>query len=362
MNFSFNRAAAQDLDKSDVQQFEQGYESWVQNTVQKIIQKNPVTVLIELNYTKNPDALQSYEERRAANHLPGLPEMSDPHFNTPQESPISELISSQSIKLIFEQELTTDQMRVINEVLAVKLKLDLSHGDKILFDHLRTQITPRPSRNRTDLYLILFFILVSGVVLVLIAKNKFNSKFNNKLEANKSEATSEPNNTTANNTTANNTPANNTTINNKSEEHIQSFYQKVNPIKTILKSDPKTLLETIQKQDHTFLLSVIAHAPLRFNQMIFKICEPEKRFKLLEAYKNNRHEISQQKSRYSQILLAAKIHDQMKMNALQQIDVLNESQLKSQELKKKMKESLKQIKASLNSPTPSDEVNHENSL
>jgi len=309
-------ASAPRLDRIEVQRFEQSYEAWVQSIVQHVLPSTATSILVDLTYSNNPDTLQSYEEHRAANHLPGLPDVLDNNTSAnPIENPLFELVTAQNIKVIFEEQPSDDQIRVVKEILGAKLNLDSTHGDQISFDHLNRNTTAtarawsvvkKTARSSTSMIVLAFLV----VAFVLVRKNRIASE----LRA-------------------------------MGEVEINALYSKVNPIKSIFGANPKTLISVIRRQETDFLVQAMAHAPIVFNQIILQVFEEADRKNLFEAFQAERLNVSSKKSRYSQLLLAAKIHDEVKIEALQQIDLLNEVSGKVNEQRLIMQKSLQQLKA-----------------
>ncbi len=341
MGFSIVESRAQNkvnqttvhLERTEMQHFEQSYEAWVQGIVHQVLPKTNLTVLTEFNYSSSPEQIQTYEEHRAANHLPGLPEVTDISNAHPTENPIYELISQQNIKLIFDEQPTDDQIRVLKEMLIVKLNLDTSHGDQLSFDHLNRgnnylgKLAVSFSKNK-KINLILMLLAAIAATVVAVVRNK-------KSSANKELG----------------------------ENEISHYYNKLNPIEIVLKTEPKFLISLIRKQETNFLVQIMAHAPISFNQIILQIFETEEREALFKAFQEQRLSITRKKSKYSQLLLAAKIHDELKIEAIKQVDVLSEVSTKIAEQRMKMNDSLQQLKAlyvsTENDQVKSDEVNHE---
>lgn len=327
------------LDRIEVQRFEQSYEAWVQSIVQHVLPKTNVSVLIDLNYSSNPDIVQNYEERRAVDHLPGLPEVQDTNRSNPTENPLYELVTQQNIKVIFDDQPNDDQIRVVKEILSVKLNLDTSHGDQVAFDHLQRNAggvarvgaaIARTARSSTAL-IILALLGFAGIIFG-------RSRNVAKLKA-------------------------------QGEIEMNAYYAKVNPIASILSTDARVLISVIRKQETEFLVQVMAHASIPFNQIVLQVFEEEERKKLFDSYQEQRLDVSRKKSKYSQLLLAAKLHDELKIEAMQQVDEFNEVSNRINEQRLSMQESLKQLKALYVSEEGAsvetqdqEEVNHEASL
>ena len=327
------------LDRIEVQRFEQSYEAWVQSIVKHVLPKTNVSVLIDLNYSSNPDIIQSYEERRAVDHLPGLPDVQDTNRSNPTENPLYELVTQQSIKVIFDDQPSDDQIRVVKEILSVKLNLDTTHGDQVSFDHLQRNASAagrlgaaiaRTARSSTALIILALF----GFAGIIFRKNRTSAK-----------------------------------LRMQGEIEMNACYARVNPIASILNTEARVLISVFRKQETDFLVQVMAHAPIAFNQIVLQVFEEEERKKLFDSYQEQRLDVSRKKSKYSQLLLAAKLHDELKIEAMQQVDEFNEVSNRINEQRLSMQESLKQLKALYVSEESSqvetqdqEEVNHEASL
>lgn len=321
------------LDRTEVQRFEQRYESWVQSIVKQAVPKAGASVLVEFDYSNNPDLIQTYEERRAVSHLPGLPDLTESDNGHPTENPLYELVSNQNIKVIFDQNPGDDQIRIVKEILKSKLNLDLAHGDHVTFDTFNRSNAyfekAKGSLSKNSKLLIVLTILSAlGALGLMFRREQSNRKMKE-----------------------------------VGEKEVNALYQKLNPLSLILKTETKLLISVIRKQDKELIVQVMSHAPVQFNQIILQIFEDEERTELFNQYQANRLQVSLKRSRYSQLLLAAKIHDESKIEAIQQVDVISEMAAKISEQKMNMQDSLMQLKTMFQARQDSmrlpEEVNHD---
>ena len=321
------------LDRTEVQRFEQRYESWVQSIVKQAVPKVGASVLVEFDYSNNPDLIQTYEERRAVSHLPGLPDLTESDNGHPTENPLYELVSNQNIKVIFDQNPGDDQLRIVKEILKSKLNLDLANGDHVTFDTFNRSNAyfekAKGSLSKNSKWLIVLTILSAlGALGLMFRREQSNRKMKE-----------------------------------DGEKEVNALYQKLNPLSLILKTETKLLISVIRKQDKELIVQVMSHAPVQFNQIILQIFEDEDRAELFNQYQANRLQVSLKRSRYSQLLLAAKIHDESKIEAIQQVDVFSEMAAKISEQKMTMQDSLMQLKTMFQTRQDSmrlpEEVNHD---
>ena len=360
------------IDASEVQRFEQNYEEWVQTLVQSIVPQNPSTVLVELNYTSNPQQLQTYEELKAAEHLPGLPEVSDPNFTRPTESPLFTLVNQQNIKIIFEAALTSNQKRLLDEVLNSKLKIDSSRGDHLVLDQTSGQALESTSSYFSGKnFLFALALLAFGTIVLVSIKRKtaqnthentneappeLQSKLlaietmmqKNKIPAEKVREVFE---SEANLITK---------IKKNNPKAFSKTSQILNPINIIMKSNPKAIINTVRNENPRLIAEATFHAPDLFISTIIQICTKEQQMVIRNLWKQKFGTVSEEKSRYAQTLLAAKVHRAEKDEVSKSIENFTVALNAKTLLQINLKEELKKIKRSIQNSSKSESKSEAN--
>ena len=314
------------VDAGDIQRFEQNYEQWVQSLAQSIVPNIPTTVLVDIEYSNNPDDLQNYEELKAANHLPGLPDVIDPNFTYPGESPISALVSKQRIKLIFESPLNANQQKLLKEVLNNKLKLNLDRGDALTLEQVNTlptqtsntaattlpkiKLTHRQSMALAILALMAMIALTGGAVI-----RKSFSRIRVSLRSLAKRANS------ANEAVMEYirvVPSEKSVTQRLKRRHPRLFARTsmiVNPLNIVLKANPKVLVSVVRNEKIENLARATLHAPEMFTGILLNICTQDQRREIRGIWQVERNVITEEQSRFAQVLLAARIYRQLKKRA-----------------------------------------------
>ena len=60
---------------------------------------------------------------KLSQHLPGMPEMTDPNYNHPMDSPLFALVARKKIRIIFHTPISPVEQKVIDEVIRAKMKI-----------------------------------------------------------------------------------------------------------------------------------------------------------------------------------------------------------------------------------------------
>jgi hypothetical protein len=151
------------ISAAEIQHFEQTYEDLAAKVIRSLQPKLEFTILARVELSAHPEKLAAYEETRATHHLPGLPEVTDPNYTHPFESPLLPLLEKKTIKIFFRSALSRDQDRVIREVIQAKLKLTAS--DHLVFESTggptSSVAEPRPSNRK-----IATIGLITGIVML----------------------------------------------------------------------------------------------------------------------------------------------------------------------------------------------------
>ena len=321
------------VDAGDIQRFEQNYEQWVQSLAQSIVPNIPTTVLVDIEYSNNPDDLQNYEELKAANHLPGLPDVIDPNFTYPGESPISALVAKQRIKLIFESPLNANQQKLLKEVLNSKLKLNLDRGDSLALEQVNTlpsenlsatnststaTATTLPKIKLTHRQSLALVILALMTMIALTggkAIRKSLSKMSTSLRSLAKRANA------ANETVMEYlrvVPSEKSVTQRLKRRHPRLFARTsmiVNPLNIVLKANPKVLVSVVRNEKIENLARATLHAPEMFTGILLNICTQDQRREIRGIWHVEKNAITEEQSRFAQVLLAARIYRQLKKRA-----------------------------------------------
>jgi hypothetical protein len=294
------------LPETDVQQYEQTYEDWVQTLVQNVAPKNPATVLLKFEYGNNPDQLQTYEELKASNHLPGLPDVSDPHATRPYENAVSALVTKQKIKIIFEKSIPATKTRLLNEILTSKLHLNTARGDGIEFEQLSATETKTASSTNSFNRKNAMMLLAAAIAVLAALSVRKNAKTKTKTEINEAPKATPPAMTAL-------------TLN------AAAPAPRVQSINLILQASPKVMHQVIRSEKAENLARAFLNIPTAVSGALLNICTPEQRKEILTMW--NIQTVSAEQSRFSQLLIAARIHRENEKQAIPQIALFSQVNL-----------------------------------
>lgn len=312
-------ASMTSIDASDVQHFEQTYEEWVQSLAQSVVPNIPTTVLVEIEYSNNPVDVQTYEELQAANHLPGLPDISDPHFTYPTESPLYALVAKQKVKLIFENALSVSQQKILEEVLNSKLKLNHDRGDSIAIDQIevsppatthtaaKPKVSPQANfhLNRNQSLALVAFALAALSALVFVRKRRNQNQstaFDEPLYSVKTEnAVSER------------------LLRRNPRLHARTA-TILNPVKLVLKANPMILVSVVRNEKIQTLGKATLYAPEVFTNLIFNVCTHDQRSQIRAVWAAEKNKTTIEQSQFAQTVLAARVYRQMKKQSATKIE------------------------------------------
>lgn len=153
------------ISAAEVQHFEQTYEDWAGKIIKSIHPKIEFTIIARVELSANPEKLSAYEEAKVAQHLPGLPEVSDPSYSNPLESPLLPLLEKRILKVYLRSAVNAEQERVIREVIQAKMKL--SSNDILQFEHSLAGVTAKtPNKSGKTAPLL---ALIAGMALIASA-------------------------------------------------------------------------------------------------------------------------------------------------------------------------------------------------
>lgn len=339
------------IDPNDIQQFEQSYESWVQSIVQGLVNGQNATVLIEVGYTQNPERLQTYGELKATQHLPGLPEVMDPHITHPSESPLSALVESRKIKIIFEHALSAAQEKIVGEVLNSKLRINANAGDQLIVSTLEAAPATETSNPWRDPKNMLYVIAGSLLLAAFLARGRKKSEDKTRelptelkemlAEAAKKATTPPP----APVKPFKFTDADRTVINRMMQVDsglLSKTSSIVSPTQIILKSEPKAVIRVVRAESPQIITQAIQGSSILFQKTVLSICTPKQRNEIREIAK--KETFKKEQTLFAQNLLAAKIYRELQNLSLQAVDTF----VKSREALSASKEAETQLRNSLN--------------
>lgn len=278
------------IDHADVLRYETALETQAQSLTHSVIQNNPATVLIDVEYSTDAEKIQTYEEIKAVSHLPGLPEVIDPHLSNPGESPISALVRNKKLKIIFENSLNTNEKRILREVLSSKLKMNSRSGDSIVLESLNVPAPKNPPLNQTEISL----IAVATLMIALFAVRRKNKNQTPLME----KAVNAKNNL---NNTLTRVAAN--------QANSQKGSGQPSTINLILESQPVRLRKVIQSESTTHLARALLNTPPIFMGALLNICTQEQRKEILSIWNRERSKITPEQSQFARILIAAKLRN-----------------------------------------------------
>jgi hypothetical protein len=299
------------LDRAEIQSFERSYEAWVQDLVHQVSPKSRANVIVEFNYSSNPDLIQNFEEKMAASHLPGVPEMIDLDMH-PLQHPIYDLVTRQSVKVILENKPSEQNLKVMRDLISSKIFVDAKRGDRVEFDFIKTE--NHLNRNAKIALIALFVMGVAGALLVMHQRRQ--RKSDRKMTAQK----------------------------------LNDWYDCINPIASMTAVDAATFMSFIREQNHAILVEAMAHANLEFFQAVLKSFNGEARITLYQEFERYRLKVSQKKSRYAQIYLLAKLKDRMNVEAIQKVDSLVEAIEQVRAQREAMEMAMNEMKNSSDQP------------
>jgi hypothetical protein len=322
-------AAGDFVSAADAQHFEQTYEDWAKSILKGINPKLNFTVLSEIEFSRNPERLQEYEDMKAANHLPGLPEMADPNYSNPLESPLFSLVAKKDFKIIIRSSISPTEMNLVREVLNSKLKI--TSADSLRFENLDEDSAPAHTHNPFHTSKTTLFTLLAGLVLVGSAIFSARHKLRFKIEQKNNLIHALPT-VSANDAGLAAPPAHNPML--SASHQIQM-------------ASPEVLRKVLLNEKAELIARASLNATKKFSNRILGECEQSKFDLVIQWINANHKNISHQDSNYARLLLAARIQQVQNAAVLNSIDAFNRA---------------REMKAQLNAKqvykiTPAKEVN-----
>lgn len=320
--FAFASELPNGVDVAEIQQFEQSYEIWIHQLVRHTIQADAETVLVKLNYSNSPEKIQTYQEAKATLHLPGLPDVIDPHLTHPAENPLYSLINEQSIKVLFSNPISKEKQTILAEVIASKAGINRTRGDQLSIETTASDFWVNPETVK----LIAFGLLGSAVLFALLGLIALGFKNNRKIKlktlfSKKATQTIKLKTKDAHEVLK---------VIAKRNPVVASHTSKIlDPLEIILNSDPKTTVLTIQNEPAKNLARAMDRASIEFAQIIYRAATPKQRIiiknhlNILASQKNNNRD---HESKFYQLLLASKVQNNTKNGIVNQIETLVSTQ------------------------------------
>ena len=138
-----NAFASDTITAAEIEHFEQTWESWARDIIRGINPNLKFTVITRIEFSQNPEQIETYEDMKTIGHLPGLPEVNDPNYTRPLDSPLYALIAKKHIRIIFHENLANSEKLLVEEVVKAKMKLGS-------VDNFTTEIIPIAQKADTN--------------------------------------------------------------------------------------------------------------------------------------------------------------------------------------------------------------------
>ena len=293
--------AEEAVSAAEIQHFEQTYEDLTGKIIRNIQPKLEFTVLARVELSSHPEKVAAYEESKATHHLPGLPEVIDPNYSHPFESPLLSLLEKKDIKIYFRTALSKDQERVIREVVQAKLKLTAT--DHLVFETTESPSVPNSNRRGGSRK---SAALAMGAGLVLIAL----ALFGRKAHAGRKQSASATHEGISH-------PVNVTTV----------------PATTqIANANTSTLREALAQERVDVIAKASMNATRRFSHRILGEMDQDK-FDLVNQWiERNKGLVANSDSAYARLMLAARVQQLQNHHLMKSIEGFS----KMRSLKKKL--------------------------
>ncbi len=156
--------ASDTITAAEIEHFEHTWESWTRDIVKEIHPGLKLTVIARMEFSQSPEQLETYEEMKTIGHLPGLPEVNDPNYTRPLDSPLYALIARKHIRVILHEAIPAAEKALIEEVIRAKMKI-LS-GDQFSTEIIPVAEKTGPQRNPSSA-VILLALLGLGVAMIV---------------------------------------------------------------------------------------------------------------------------------------------------------------------------------------------------
>ena len=310
-------ARAEDsISAAEIQHFEQTFEDWAGRIIKSVHPKAEFTVVARVELSAHPEKLAAYEEAKAANHLPGLPEVPDSNYNHPLESPLLPLLQKKSLKVYLRTAMNRGQETVLREIIQAKMKL--SPIDQLAFESVVTPNAnklPTPSKK---LALLAFFAGTLMISLALIGRNRMRLWATNGRRASAGSTTD------------------------------LTLSTALSPSHQIANTNAATLREALIQERVDVIAKASMNATRRFSHRILGEMDQEK-FDLVNQWiERNKGLVANTDSAYARLMLAARIQQLQNQTLMKSIEGFSRMRSLRKELQVPKKPS--------DLPTPNREV------
>jgi len=271
--------ASDTISAAEIEHFEQTWEGWTQDIVHEINPKLKLTVISRIEFSQNPEQIDSYEDMKMVQHLPGLPEVADPLYSRPIESPLYALVARKNIRIIFHNTIPESEKLLIEEVVKAKLKLTATDRFDIGVVEVNSGATPF-TRQRAAIAL-LCLLLATGVLGITQFGHRIGRSPESKAVA-----------VTKTELVANPTP----------ELVIPAHYQ-------IMESDPAVRRVALKREKIETIAKASLNCSNRFSNDLLGELE-QHQFDLVNQWLiHNKKAITLPESNYARLLIAARIQE-----------------------------------------------------
>ena len=298
---------------SDAQHFEQTYEDWARSLIKRLNPKLEFTILSQIEFSRNPGKLQEYEDIKAANHLPGLPDIADPNYTNPLESPLYALVAKKNFKLIYYTPLNSQEMGLFKEVLVTKLRL--GEKDQLIFEYVnrKAPVNPKSDGNfRIQLGYFCLFLGFLSLVTALFYRKKSTLLAQVKDMSTVKIETKEP-----------------------APLEIPLTNNSLLAINQIENATPGDLRKILASEKSELIARASLNASKKLSNRLLGECEQSKFDLVIQWIQKNHKMVSHQDSNYARLLLAARLQQAQNEQVLSSIDAFN----KAHEMRAKLKAS-----------------------
>ena len=304
-------SAAEIVSPADAQRFEQSYEDWTKKIIHDLNPKLQFTVLSQIEFSRNPEQLQDYEDMKAVNHLPGLPEVMDQNYSNPLDSPLYALVAKKNFKIISHSNLSPQQISLFREVLNNKLKLRNDDSLKFeTFNGVASDTTETPTKLhfkhnlKAEIALLFGMLLIAGTAFSFRRKKEGVAAAATKLQQKKSVLVPPPLKPALNGT-----------------HQIQTA-----PIEALRKC--------LQGEKPELIGRAALNANSKFNLYLLGECEENKLDLIVQWTQRNQKTVTMQDSNYARLLIAAKLQQIQNTMVLDSIDAFHHARTMKMRLDK----------------------------
>ncbi len=288
--FTENCVASDSISAAEILHFEQTFENWTREIVTNVNPSLKFTVIAKIGFSQTPEQIQEYEDLKMSQHLPGLPEVSDPGYTHPLDSPLYALIAKKEIKIIFHQAISNQEKSVIDEVL--RAKMHLGQNDILAFQVMESTPAVRAPRDAKKAYSILTLLFGIGILgSALVSRRKNKAKVNRAANESKAKTPAPPA-----------VPA-----------HVQ-----------IMNADPMARREALKLNKAEIIAKATLNCSTRFANELLGELEQDQFDRVNQWVLNNKKTVNAADSNYARLLIAAGVQKAETQKFIEKISVLNQ--------------------------------------